>query len=88
MDLSTSKNLERLKVVLREKDCPFFDDEDLLFYLSENGNDFNKTAYQCLILKSENTTLSMSGLELGDTSKYFRRLAQQYRKNNSRVLGE
>lgn len=78
--------LEKLKIVLREKDCPFFDDEEILFYLSENGNDFNKTAYQCLIIKAENTTLSMSGLEVGDTSKYFRRLAQRYRGNNSRVL--
>ena len=42
-------NIERLKIVLREKDCPFFDDEELAFYFEENGGDFNKTAYQCLI---------------------------------------
>lgn len=81
-------DLERLKIVLREEDCPFFTDEELLFFLKENGDDFNQTAYDCLIMKSENTTLNMSGLELGDTSKYFRRLAQKYRSNNSRVLGE
>lgn len=80
--------LEKLKIVLREEDCPLFTDEELLFFLEENGNNFNKTAYECLIMKSENTTLNMSGLELGDTSKYFRRLAQKYRTNNSRVLGE
>lgn len=80
--------LEKLKIVLRESDCPFFEDEEIHFYLSENGNDFNKTAYQMLIIKSENTTLSMSGLEVGDTSKYFRRLAQNYRQNNSRTLGD
>lgn len=80
--------LDKLKIVLREEDCPLFTDEELLFFLEENGNDFNKTAYDCLIMKSENTTLNMSGLELGDTSKYFRRLAQKYRTNNSRVLGE
>lgn len=81
-------DLEKLKIVLREEDCPLFTDEELLFFLEENGNDFNQTAYDCLIMKSENTTLNMSGLELGDTSKYFRRIAQKYRKNNSRVLGE
>lgn len=80
--------VEKLKIVLREKDCPFFSDEELLFFLEENGNDFNKTAYSCLIMKSENTTLNMSGLELGDSSKYFRRLAQKYRESNSCVLGE
>ena len=80
--------LEKLKIVLREKDCPFFEDEEIQFHYSENGSDFNKTAYKLLIMKSENTTLSMSGLEVGDTSKYFRRLAQQYRQNNSRILGD
>lgn len=87
MALSTDI-LTRLKIVLREEDCPFFSDETLMFYLEENGLDFNKTAYRCLIIKSENTTLSMSGLEAGDTSRYFRRIAQEYRQNNSRVLGE
>lgn len=79
-------NIERLKIVLREKDCPFFDDEELAFYLEENGNDFNATAYQCLIIKSESTSLVLSGLEAADSSKYFRRLAQRYRGNNSGVL--
>lgn len=78
--------LNKLKIVLREKDCPFFSDEELQFYLEDNGNDFNKTAYRCLILKSENTTLNLSGFETGDTSKYFRRIAQKYRTNNSRIL--
>ena len=86
--MSSTELIDKLKIVLRENDCPFFEDEELDFYLSENGNDFNKTAYQCLVIKAENTTLSMSGLEAADTSKYFRRLAQKYRGNNSRVLGE
>ena len=79
--------LEQLKIVLREKDCPFFEDEELEYYLQVNNGDFNDTAYQCLILKSENTTLNLSGFETGDTSKYFRRLAQRYRKSNSGILG-
>ena len=77
-----------LKIVLREKDCPFFTDEELSYYLSRNDNDFNKTAYECLILKSENTTLNLSGFETGDTSKYFRRVAQKFRQHNSGVLGD
>lgn len=84
MELST---IEQLKIVLREKDCPFFDDNELNYYLEVNKGDFNDTAYQCLILKSENTTLNLSGFETGDTSKYFRRLAQRYRKNNSGIIG-
>lgn len=78
--------LKRMKIVLREEACPFFSDEELLFYLGENGNDERKALYRCLIIKSEDTTLSISGLQAADTSKYFRRLAQQYRANNSGVL--
>lgn len=84
--LSEINDIDRLKIILRENDCPFFTDEELEYYYLENKQDFNKTAYQCLIVKSENTTLTLSGLEAGDTSKYFRRLAQRYRENNSRVL--
>ena len=78
--------LDKLKLVLREQECPFFADEELMFYLAENGNDFNKTVYNCLIVKAENTELSISGMQSADTSKYFRRLAQKYKQNNTRVL--
>lgn len=79
-------NLDNLKVILREEDIPFFTDDQLNFYLSENGGDIRSTAYQCLLIKAEETTLSISGLSLGDTSKYFRRLASQYRPRNTGVL--
>lgn len=79
-------SLEDLKTVLRESDIPFFSDEDLGFYLEENNWDFKATAYQCLLIKAENTTLSISGLDTADSSKYFRRLAARYRPHNSGVL--
>ena len=80
-------NMNDLKVVLREKDVPFFTDEELQFYLKENGNDYRATAYQCLLIKAEDTTLEISGMSASDSSKYFRRLASRYRPNNSGVLG-
>lgn len=80
------ENLARLKIVLREKDIPFFSDDELMFYLDENQQDFKATAYQCLNIKAENTTLSVSGLSTADTSQYFRRLAARYRPYNSGVL--
>lgn len=78
--------LDRLKTVLRERDIPFFSDEDLTFYLEKNGNDFNRTAYECLIVKSEDSTVQISGLTTADTSKYFLRLASRYRPYNSGTL--
>lgn len=79
-------SLEDLKTVLRESDIPFFSDQDLQFYLDENSGDFRATAYQCLLIKAEDTTLSISGLDAADSSKYFRRLAARYRPYNSGVL--
>lgn len=63
-----------------------FVDGDIEFYLSENGGNVNKTLYQMLLIKAEDTTLNVSGLNCADTSKYFRRLAQRYRQNNSGQL--
>lgn len=79
-------SLEELRLVLREDDVPFFTDEQLLFYIKENNGDYNATAYQCLLIKAEDTTLSVSGLSASDSSKYFRRLASRYRPHNSGIL--
>lgn len=79
-------SLDELKIVLREEAVPFFTDEQLLFYLEENNGDYNATAYQCLLIKAEDTTLSVSGLSASDSSKYFRRIAARYRPHNSGVL--
>lgn len=80
------ETLDRLKMVLRENEIPFFSDEELTFYLGENNSDFDATAYQCLLIKAETTNLSLSGLSLADTASYFRRLASRYRPHNSGVL--
>ena len=77
---------DRIKKLLREDECPFFADGDVELYLSENGGNVKKTLYQMLLVKAEDTTLSVSGLNCADTSKYFRRLAQRYRQNNSGQL--
>lgn len=79
-------SLEDLKIVLREADIPFFSDEQLEFYLGENSGDYRATAYQCLLIKAEDTTLSVSGLSTADSSRYFRRLASKYRPHNSGIL--
>lgn len=78
--------VDELKIILRENDCPFFTDEELEYYLQKNNKDVESTAYHCLIVKAEDTTLNISGMSASDTSKYFRRLAMRYRKNNSGIL--
>ncbi len=78
-------DLEELKLILREKDIPFFEDSELEYYLGKYGS-VNNAAYHCLLIKAENTALSVSGLNTADSSEYFRRLAGRYRPNNSGVL--
>lgn len=75
---------DELKIILREKDIPFFSDEEIEYYLGKYS--FNEAAYMLLMIKAENTKTVISALEVGDSSAYFRRLASRYRTNNSRVL--
>lgn len=82
----TTDVLDHLKTILREKDIPFFSDADLEFHYMDNGEDIKKTLYTCLLIKAEDTTLSVSGLSCADTSKYFRRLASMYVPTNSGIL--
>lgn len=79
-------SIDRMKKVLRESDIPFFTDDDLQFYIDENNGDVDAAIYQCLLIKAEDTTLSISGLSTADTSAYFRRLASKYRPSNTGIL--
>ena len=80
------ETLDRLKFILRESEMPMFTDEQLQQYLDQSES-FDLALYELLLLKSENTGLQVSGLNIQDTSSYFRRLAQTYRPHNSGVLG-
>ena len=51
-----------------------------------SGGDIRSELSTSGTVKAEDTTLSVSGLNCADTSKYFRRLAQRYRQNNSGQL--
>lgn len=73
-----------LKVILREKDIPFFSDDDIEWYVSKYG--YIKAAYEMLLVKAENTSVNIPGMSTEDTSSYFRRIAMRYRPNNSGVL--
>lgn len=77
--------LSELKILIREEEFPYFTDEQLEYFLNKYS-DINEAAYNCLIYKSEDTTLSISGLTANDTSQYFKRLASKYKPSNSGIL--
>jgi hypothetical protein len=82
-------DVEKIRYIrkeIREVQAPYFDEDDFLHYLSKNNGDVNATIYEMLILKSEDSTISVSGLTTQDTSSYFKRLASRYKQFNSGVL--
>ena len=81
-------DIEKIKKEVREEQSPYFEESDFPYYLDKNNGDVEATIYEMLIIKSEDSTISVSGLNTGDTSKYFRRLASKHRKFNSGILKE
>ena len=67
--------LNELKILCREKQVPYFDDEELEYQLERANGDVNLAAYRCLIIKAENCAVQVSGLTLADTHTYWLRLA-------------
>lgn len=79
-------DIERVKKEIREEQSPYFEEDDFEYYLSKNNGDLNATIYEMLIIKSEDSSISVSGLNTQDTSSYFKRLASRYKQYNSGVL--
>lgn len=79
-------DIERIKKEVREDQAPYFEDDDFEYYLQKNNGDVNAAIYEMLIIKSEDSTISVSGLNTADTSGYFKRLASRFRSFNSGVL--
>lgn len=79
-------DIERIKKEIREEQSPYFEEDDFSYYLEKNQGDVNATIYEMLIIKSEDSTISVSGLNTHDTSTYFKRLASRYKTFNSGIL--
>ena len=82
-------DVEKIKYIrkeIREAQSPYFEEEDFLHYLKKNNGDVNATIYEMLIVKSEDSTISVSGLSTHDTSAYFKRLASRYKPFNSGIM--
>lgn len=77
---------ERVYKEIREEQCPYFEEGDIEYYLEKNHNNVEDTIYEMLIIKSEDSSLSLSGVNTTDTSGYFKRLASRYKHFNSGEL--
>lgn len=79
--------IQELKLILREESSPFFSDEEIAYYLEKNNGDIEAAAYECLIIKSENDSISLpGGLNIADNQSYWLRLAKKYKPNGSKIL--
>lgn len=79
-------DIDKIKKAIREDQAPYFEEDDFEFYLTKNNGDINDTIYEMLIVKSEDSTISVSGLSTQDTSSYFKRLASRYKFFNTGTL--
>lgn len=79
-------DIERIKKEIREEQSPYFEEDDFQYYLNKNDGNVDATIYEMLIIKSEDSTISVSGLNTQDTSSYFKRLASRYKQFNSGIL--
>ena len=61
-------DIERIKKEVREAQSPYFEEDDFQYYLDKNNGNVNATIYEMLIIKSEDSTISVSGLSTQDTS--------------------
>ena len=79
--------IQELKLILRKETSPFFSDEELAYYLEKNNYNINAAAYECLLLKAEDDSISLpGGLQLANNSSYWLRLAKKYKPNGSKIL--
>lgn len=78
--------IARITKEIREEQAPYFSTDEIFYYLEKNGGDVDATIYELLLIKSEDSTISVSGLNTADTSGYFKRLASRYRSFNTGVL--
>lgn len=79
-------DVERVYKEIREEQSPYFEDGDIEYYLEKNHGNIEATIYEMLIIKSEDSSLSLSGVNTTDTSGYFKRLASKYKQFNSGTL--
>jgi len=80
-----ANGLNKVKLILREKDIPYFSDDEIQQY-SDLYPDEKRLLYELLLIKSQNNSLNISGITTNDDSQYFKMLAQRYRPNNSGIL--
>ena len=79
--------IQELKLILREETSPFFTDEEIAYYLQKNNYNVNAAAYECLIIKAENDSISLpGGLNIADNQNYWLRLAKKYKPIGSKIL--
>jgi len=83
---SNMTDIEVIRLELREDSVPFFTEDEITFYLEKNGGDVRAAIYEMLIIKSEESTVQVSGWTTQDTSRYFKRLASKFKSFNTGIL--
>jgi hypothetical protein len=77
--------IEELKFNLREKSNPYFSDEELDWLLLKHGS-VRKATYEGLLLKAEDDSIKLPGLDIPSSKNYYLKLAKHFRPNKTGQL--
>ncbi|WP_052045130.1 hypothetical protein [Caloranaerobacter azorensis] len=85
--------LDELKFNLREEVNPYFSEAELQMLLDrykigedEEGNpiyDINAATYEGLLIKAEDDSIKLPGLDIPSSQKYYLRLAKRFRTSRT-----
>ena len=78
--------INSIMVEIREEQAPYFTFDEISYYYKKNNGDINATIYELLIIKSEDSSITVSGLSTQDTSAYFFFFFSRFKKFNTGVL--
>lgn len=80
--------IKKAKIELRETKNPFFDDEEIDYYINEKhkGN-FNAAMYEMCLLKAEDDSISLpGGTTLPSNRDYWLMQAEKYKVKRAKLL--
>lgn len=75
-------DLEELKFNLREANNPYFSDTELQRLLDKYTT-VDAASYHGLLIKAEDDSIKLTGLDIPSSQKYFLRLARKFRPSVS-----
>lgn len=74
--------IEKLRFNLQERQFPYFEEQELIMLLENNGNDVNKASKQGCIMKAQDDSINLGPLKKGSNREYWIKLSRSFDKGD------